>query len=274
MQWRSGEVEATIARSQEILGVGRATAKIGVGTLFKMASLAPSALRSQHNPGDANLKSVVGPVLHARWTLARNRYAASAKDLEDLRPLYASEQLYWKAVDAEGLATTDVVTPVVTLAAKRTGVPITDTGFRYPLELDRKELKRRIGDLNHSVGGDIACFEKTLDVLESDVAIMKLRANAWALGDVGALRSLSASDLKPPCVEVEAETMAFLGAAAVRQRLRAAWLLAAQNSLSRNQGTFATLPISELLDDQGILRDLATLGYGIEAPDFEAPDEP
>ena len=31
MTWRSGEVEATIAASQEVLGVGRAKADIGIG---------------------------------------------------------------------------------------------------------------------------------------------------------------------------------------------------------------------------------------------------
>lgn len=98
MTWRSGEVEATIAASQEVLGKGRATPDIGVGAMLKMASLAPAAMRSQYNPGKATLESVVGPPLHARWTIAKERYAVSTNEFERLRPMYASQELYWKAV--------------------------------------------------------------------------------------------------------------------------------------------------------------------------------
>jgi len=213
-------------------------------------------------------------VLYARWTQARGKYAASTKEWEDLRPVYASQELYLRAVDKGGLAATDVVTPVVTQAAKLAGVPVTDTGFSYPLELDRSELKRRIDELNNSASGDIPCFERTLDVIETDVEMMKMRANAWALGDVSALRGLSTREIQPPCREVSDASLAFLGAAELKQKLRTTWLRAAQSSLSRNQSTFASLPISDLKDETGILADLRKLGYLVEAPDAEPVDEP
>jgi len=72
----------------------------------------------------------------------------------------------------------------VRFGGTRAGVPIVDTGFRYPLNLDRKEMKERIEEVNASSGADIACFGKTLDILESDLSMMRLRANAWAVGDV------------------------------------------------------------------------------------------
>lgn len=274
MTWRSGEVEATIAASQEVLGAANATADIGVGAMFKMASLLPAARRSQYNPGKATLESVVGPTLHDRWTFAKVRYAVSAKEFESLRPMYASQELYWKAVEAAGLTRASSVPGVVSGAAGRAGVPIVDTGFTYPLDLDRKELKKRIDAVNASSGADVACFGKTLDVLESDLSMMKLRANAWAVGDVRALRELSTGDIKPPCQEVADATLAFLGASEIKRKLRVSWLKAAQDSLAKNESTFATLPIADLLDENGALKDLQRLGYVVIAPDDEPEEEP
>jgi hypothetical protein len=274
MAWQSAEVEATISASQEVLAAGHAKADIGVGAMFKMASLTPAAMRSQYNPGKATLESVVGPVLHSRWTLAKERYAVPTKDFEKLRPMYASQELYWKAVEATGLTRASSVGDVVSGAAERAGVPIVDTGFTYPLDLDRKELKKRIDAVNSSSGADIACFGKTLDVLESDLSMMKLRANAWATGDVRALRELSTGDIKPPCQEVADATLAFLGAGEIKRKLRASWLKAAHDSLAKNQSTFATLPIADLLNEDGPLKDLQRLGYAVVAPDDEPDDEP
>jgi len=274
MTWQSGEVEATIAASQEVLGVAFAKADIGVGDMFKMATLAPSAVRSQYNPGKATLESVLEPSLYARWTLAKQRYSISTKDFEKLRPMYASQELYWKAVEGAGLTRTSSVSGVVGGAAERAGVPIVNTGFTYPLELDRKELKKRIEEVNASSGADIACFGKTLDVLESDLSLMKLRANAWATGDVRALRELSTGDIKPPCQGVAEATLAFFGSGELKRKLRDSWLREAQASLAKNQSTFATLSIADLLDENGVLKDLQRLGYVVEAPDDEPAEEP
>ena len=273
MEWKSGKVQATIARSQAVLGVALPRAKYGMGTMFKMATLMPSVMRTQRNPGDATLESVLGQPLYARWAVARDRYFRSKKDLETLRPLVASERLYWQAIEVQGLDRSDVVGPVVRDAAKRAGLSITDTGFSFPLELDRKDLKRRIDEMNSRSAGDLPCFEKTLDVLEPDLSTMRLRADAWAVGDVGALRRLSTSEFKPPCQKLEEEALAFLGIAELRRRLRESWLVAAQDSLANNQDTFATLPISDLLDKNGLVEELRRRGYAVEAPDDVPPEE-
>ena len=274
MTWQSGEVEATIAASQAVLGAGFPRADIGFGEKLKIASLMPAVMRIRHNPDNATLESVVGPSLHARWKLAKERYAVPTKEFEKMRPMYASQDLYWKAVEAEGLTHASSVPDVVSGAAARAGVPIVDTGFNYPLHLDRKELKKRIDAVNAASGADIACFGKTLDVLESDLSKMKLRANAWAVGDVRALRELSTGDIKPPCQEVADATLAFVGAGELKQKLRASWLKAALDSLAKDQSTFGTLPIADLLDENGVLKDLQLLGYVVVAPDDEPAEEP
>jgi hypothetical protein len=104
--------------------------------------------------------------------------------------------------------------------------------------------------------------------------MMKLRANAWAVGDVRALRELSSGDINPPCQEVSDATLAFLGAAEIKRKLRDSWLRAAQASLAKNQSTFAVLPISDLLDQNGVLKDLQRLGYIVESPEDEPAEVP
>ena len=187
--------------------------------------------------------------------------------------MYASQELYWKAVEGAGLDRSSAIFGVIRAATERAGVPIVDTGFTYPLDLDRKEMKKRLEEVNASAGADIACFGQTLDVLESDLSMMKLRANAWATGNVRALRELSTGDIQPPCKDVEDATLAFMGAGELKRKLRDSWLRAAQASLVKNPSTFATLPIADLLDASGVLQDLRRLGYVVDAPDDEPVEE-
>ncbi len=47
---------------------------------------------------------------------------------------------------------------------------------------------------------DLDCFEKTLDRIDSDLDAMTLRANAWATGDIDALRSLPDTNQREACL--------------------------------------------------------------------------
>ena len=47
----------------------------------------------------------------------------------------------------------------------------------------------------------------------------------------------------------------------------AALKAAAEKALAENKSTFALLPISNLLSDDGYLSELAARGYAVEAPD-------
>ena len=53
----------------------------------------------------------------------------------------------------------------------------------------------------------------------------------------------------------------------VEAAIRAKWLEAAEQALQRNRVTFALLPMSELLRDDGYLTVLRQRGYQVVAPD-------
>ena len=46
---------------------------------------------------------------------------------------------------------------------------------------------------------DLACFDKTLARLETDLDAMRLRANAWARGNVDQIRKLPEADQSIAC---------------------------------------------------------------------------
>ncbi len=96
---------------------------------------------------------------------------------------------------------------------------------------------------------------------------MKLRANAWAVGDLPTLERLPAPDQVAKCVE------AFTSGPGLQDKLVAGraryydeWLTVAERALSRNDVTFATLPMSELSGPDGRLAKLQAKGFTVEKP--------
>ncbi len=78
---------------------------------------------------------------------------------------------------------------------------------------------------------------------------MKARANAWATGDLQALRELPDSERRDACVSAvtSAGFAHTLGLDDVPAKQQAVWLAAARAALASNAQTFAMLPMSELL---------------------------
>jgi hypothetical protein len=96
---------------------------------------------------------------------------------------------------------------------------------------------------------------------------MKQRANAWAVGDVEALQHLPFHDQVAACIDALTSNPGLQDEVNnVRVRFRGEWLAAAERSLSRNDATFATLPISELIGTDGRLSKLKADGYEVQQP--------
>jgi len=121
---------------------------------------------------------------------------------------------------------------------------------------------------------DIACFGRTLDAVEQDMPAMTLRANAWATGDLEALRKLPDSDRRGTCITAvtDADFAHKLGLSDVPEKMEANWLALARAALAKNTQTFAMLPIKELLSPDGYLAKLKAEGYQVEAPDDDSDD--
>ena len=277
MQWAADEVEATIARSGEVVLPPTADLDWKGGAL-RGVFLIPAALGARNNPDDQTLAEVLPAADYARWTPLKARYIGRSHAVEKRRPLFAAWKLYEEALDSVGLSVRVPVSKVVERAAKRHDVPLTRPEVRIVLDKPGATLK----DFARTPLDDLECFRRTLSQVESDLGTLQQRANAWAVGDLELLRSMPFTDATRACLDAVFDTgfAQRSGMDDLEARLRAQWLQAVEAALARHATSFGMLPITLLLRDDGWLAELRERGYVVETPwerearELEDDDEP
>jgi len=283
MTWRSRQVEARIAESQEVLYGGKVGISPNIGIL-RGITLIPAALKAGKNPGGATLKQVLPPETYAKWLALRLKYIGKDDDIEEWRPVIALGQLQGKAMQKNGLQGGPGVQAVVSAAAKKHKVRIhklKDVERVIKLENPRGMLKAA-GKVEEP---DLACFTRDLADLEANIERTRARANAWARGDVARLRELTRRDWKiedecgyalmaaltegnsPDAARAKklmADAMWHAEWAGVQAQNE--WLAAAQAALAKNGSTFTVLGLNDVLNPDGMIGKLRMLGYTVEEP--------
>ncbi|HEU4655011.1 MAG TPA: TraB/GumN family protein [Steroidobacteraceae bacterium] len=261
MQWHSKEVEEVIAESQEV--IGSVQVKIDIG-FFRGLLLLPSALGARKNPEGKELKDVLPPDVYARWLLLKRKYIGSDRGLERFRPIFAAQRLYSKAIDRVGMTWKDPIWPRIEELAKKKKVPITIPA----LELPTNKAKQAIKEFSKESLNDVECLSQTMGRLESDLDALRARANAWAVGNVEAMRQMSIHEPGPVCLNavMSATVLEKYGFKDLPQRFADIWTQAAENALARNSSTFAVLPVSVILQSQSWIERLRAKGYVVEEP--------
>ena len=294
--WKTKEVEARIAESQEVLYPGWPRVGLSIGS-FQALTLVPAAFKAAKNPDGTKLKDVLSPEAYATWLRLKQKYLGKDDDIEKYRPMIAAEKLdnaIGKKYAMKGLRMWPA-NAVVEKAAKKHGVRINrlpDVVHNIEIEKPRSILKAtRNLDLaeGECVGRNFARIEQAdaKGLFRYDVAA----ANAWATGDVKAMRAKW--DVSPPAElqREDCETVAMIAALSdaelpaevrrgfdlVKQQqelLKQAgaeaeknWLDAAEAALARNESTFAVLPVNLMFNKWVYLGKLAGKGYLVEAPD-------
>ena len=264
MQWRSHELEQVIGQSQQVLLAPSVKFKADVGFFGKLFLL-PSAYSARKNDDGATLQQLLPPPVYARWQVLKQEYIGADRGIERWRPIFAAQELYRKAIKANGLSRTGGVQAGIDALAKRYGVKEVPTSYQVVIENPRAAIKA----FKRSAPRDVTCFIRTLDSIEQDMPAMKARANAWATGDLPALRALPDSARRDACVAALADAgfAHTLGLDDVPAKQQAVWLAAARTALAGNAQTLAILPIDELLKTDGYLAALQAEGYQVEAPE-------
>jgi hypothetical protein len=263
MRWKSDEVEALIAASQRVLAPPTVKIEPEIGRLRGL-TLLPGLLAARRNPDKEKLAEQVSPELYARWAELKARHIPRNSAVEGWRPLFAVQKLYEEAVEGQGLRFRGQVWPVVEKAARRARVPVITPTATVSLADPRQAIREfRASELD-----DVECFALTLDRLEQDLATMRDRANAWAVGDIAWLRELPGTDPGPACIEavLNSSVLSKRGWDELPARIEAAWLKEAEAALAESEQSFAVLPMRLLLADDGLLARLAERGYRIEEP--------
>jgi len=263
MEWAPREVEQVIASSQAVLVGPTVKLKKEIG-FFRGLTLLPAALGSRKNPNGEKLKEVVPADLYARWLPLKAKYIGRGNGIEKQRPLFASSKLYEKAIKKNQLTFDSLTAPVIKKARKKANIPLIEP----TIEIDLPDPRQAIREFANSSLEDIDCFAKTLDRLETDLQAMRERANAWATGDIEALRALPFTDQNQICADavLNAGFVKERGLDDMRERLAQAWLTAAETALTTHESTFAILPMAQILKPDGYIERLRARGYEVEEP--------
>ena len=264
--WRSDEVTEVLKLADEVIGAPGVTVGADIG-IFRGLTMLPSAMKAMKNPDGDKLQEVLPPELYARWSALKQRYMGRDAGVEKKRPLIAVAELYGEALSKNGLREGGVIDPVISEALKARKMKRTPA----LLEIAVDDPRAALADFRKETlkPEDLACFRKTLDLIENDLSQVAARANAWAVGDWTTLRSVAREDQQLACLSawVNTETARKRGMTDIEQRVRAKWLATTEAALQKNKITFATLPVSQLVKPDGYLAALQAKGYTVEAPE-------
>jgi len=244
--------------------IADASAKLEVG-FFRSLTLLPAIYGARKNADGATLKDVLPPQLYARWETLKAKYIGRDNGIERLRPMVAANELYDKALAKSGLARNGMIWERVRKEAKKDRVRIVEPRAAIPLD----DPKQAISDFKDTAGNlDVECLAATMRRLEVDLAAMRERANAWATGDIEALKNLPAPSQQEACrAAVSSNARLHEKLEAAMKQVDATWLAAAESALRDNATSFAVLPMDELLRPDRRLAMLRERGYSVEEPE-------
>jgi len=256
LDWDPRNAERVLERAEVVIGAPRVSAP--TFNPIRLFRLFRAARRLARSPDGATLAQVVPPDLYARYAALRAQHLPEDEtDDEDVRPVLAALRLYGAALDDVGLTTDSGVGKTVARLIRRADADEAEIVVKTEPETVLDEL----GKITREA--ELSCFASIMTTIETDLDGMKERANAWAVGNVAALKRFDYPDSQGNCL-----SMLFTagGLAELRDKLYADWLAAAERALAEHDRSFSVLPMRELIAADGLLAQLATRGYTVTAP--------
>jgi hypothetical protein len=263
MDWRSHEVEAILSKSQEYLP--KPSFGVSVGWWGGLKVL-PQVIGLKNNPDGTKLIDVLPADTYDRWQVLKTKYIGKNDGIERERPMFVADTLYRHGLEKNGLTMRTHVSEAIYKIAQQYKVKTTSSNVSMELEDPSKAAKA----FKASGGTDVTCFAKTLEKLESDIEAMRVRANAWAVGDMAKITTLNFAEREQACTDAVMNNAAFKSNERIQnaiQDMQAKWLANAERALEANQSTFAVLALHQVLDPKGPLATLKAKGYKVEAPE-------
>ncbi|NYE60238.1 hypothetical protein FHW58_001390 [Duganella sp. 1224] len=263
MEWRSQQVEAVLAQSQEYLSPPMAHAGVG---FWRGLTLLPSLIGLKKNPDGASLQDVLPADVYARWQPLKAKYIGQDSGIERERPIFVADALFSAGLKQSGLSSGNEVGKKIDAIVKERKIKVTSTSIELPMD----DASAIVSDFKKSQLADTECFSRTLARLESDLDAMRVRANAWSKGDLEAIQKLHYPDQESACGDAM-RNAEFIknrpGWQNIQERKKALWLKSAENALSANNTSFAMLRLSDIIGADSYLTALKAKGYDVVAPD-------
>jgi len=260
MVWHSKSVDERIAASQLVLSPPELSAHVG---FFRSMSLVPSLLHARRAPNGQTLEQSLPHDLYIRWLALRVKYLGYADD-EKLRPLLAAANLYRRAIDQVGLTHNSHVWQRIEASARAKHVPVQPVSLEVPID-NPKQYVRDLSAIPSA--GEIDCLRSTVGLLETQLPIMRRRANLWSTGDIENLRGLLRPEAAETCAGAVLVVPSFQEEyTKVNGQLQSVWLAAAEKAIAANSSTLAVLSMAELVKPGGWLALFRGRGYEITEP--------
>jgi hypothetical protein len=207
------------------------------------------------------LREAVPPELYARFQKLKAKYMPNNKDIELRRPRVAASTLYGTAIAASGLTTRAMIHDEVHRLARKRRIKITEPTLVIKVDVETfAAIQAEFYEV--PLAAELKCFEDTLVLLESQIPLITARANAWATGNVEALRKL------PPLTRESCDIVAWSAPRwkDLASQLDTLWLDTIDAAVAKNPSTLVMLDMHELLQPQGVLEGLIKRGYEVDAP--------
>jgi hypothetical protein len=264
MTWKTDEIDEALSHAGALLMPPHVEIKPNTGFFGRLALL-PSLIGVRNAPDGATLKDSVPAEVYARWLAVKARYIGDDRGVERYRPIFAAIELYKDAVKKTGLSRSGDVTRTVSSLAKKHGVK--EVAVEYTLLVD--DPRAAIKAFKRSTLDDVSCFTQSIDNIDAQLADMAARANAWATGDVAALRDDRRAKQRITCLNAVTEggVAQRIGLADVPKAVQTRWLAAVDEAVASNTQTVAIVSIDNLLGAEGYLAALKARGYAVESPD-------
>jgi uncharacterized protein YbaP (TraB family) len=256
MIWQPDAVREVLRHSQEVVPAWPSYG-IGANPLTALRVYIEWR-RLQQPPDNLPLRQTLPAPLYQRVEALKARYDPKDAKLENMRPMLAGRQLVARVFDAAGLAQHNEVQESVLQLAREQGVRVHQDKLKIE---DPVDVLKDVG--NTPLDREVACLESVVTLLETNIAPLQARAQAWALGDVDTLRKLPHAADRTACISAVSNSERVRTLIA---RAQDDWLIAVEDSLRRNRGTLAVQSMDRLLGEQGALATLRSRGYSVEGP--------
>lgn len=262
--WKTDEIDDALAHAGALILPPHTEIKPNVGFFGKLLLL-PSLIGVRNSPDGRTLQETVPPDVYARWLAVKAKYIGDERKVERYRPIFAAVELYKQAVKKSGLRKSGYISDAVVDMAKKHGVKQVPVDYTLLVNDPRAAVK----EFKRSTLDDVSCFTQSVDNIEPQLAAMKERANAWAMGDVASLVDERRAKQISTCLDAATDSGVAqkIGLTDVPAQVRTRWLATVDAQVNQNEQTVAIVPLDDLLGSQGYLSALAAKGFKVESPD-------
>jgi hypothetical protein len=221
--------------------------------------------RMKQNPGGRKLTSFLDQTTTAEWVRVKDVYLRGRKDVDQLRPVYAAQELFEAAVSRRGMTMENPVAPILEALSGNMDIPYVNGSFVLNVKDPNATLKK----VNATDYGDAQCLQKTMSTLAADLESAAQKANAWALGDIEALRQLYHNESRKACIQAFGQTTVAReqGITDLAAQVEGAWISKVLRASEKNSVVFSSLPVDMLMRSDGVLRRLESEGYRVTWPE-------